>query len=60
MGKEAESPLSSLYVALGRMTSLKRLRVFQCRQGLPFTLAQGPHIRSESIAARMRSRADSN
>ncbi|KAH9898025.1 hypothetical protein C8Q73DRAFT_640856 [Cubamyces lactineus] len=43
--KEAESPLSSLYVALGRMTSLKRLRVFQCRQGLPFALAQGPHIR---------------
>ncbi|KAJ8494639.1 hypothetical protein ONZ51_g2227 [Trametes cubensis] len=43
--READTPLSSLYVALGRMTSLKRLRVFQCRQGLPYPLAQGPHIR---------------
>ncbi|KAL7285191.1 LOW QUALITY PROTEIN: hypothetical protein ACG7TL_000284 [Trametes sanguinea] len=39
-GKEAEdsAPLSSLHVALARMTSLKRLRVFQCRQGLPLNL----------------------
>ncbi|OSD03590.1 hypothetical protein PYCCODRAFT_1466958 [Trametes coccinea BRFM310] len=38
--REAEdsAPLSSLHVALARMTSLKRLRVFQCRQGLPLNL----------------------
>ncbi|KAF9822053.1 hypothetical protein IEO21_00047 [Rhodonia placenta] len=29
------APLSHLYAALRRMISLKRLRVFQCRQGVP-------------------------
>ncbi|KAH9950483.1 hypothetical protein B0H21DRAFT_819283 [Amylocystis lapponica] len=34
--KEAvPTPLSNLHLALRRMTSIKRLRVFQCRQGLP-------------------------
>ena len=28
-------PLSNLHLALRQMTSLKRLRIFQCRQGLP-------------------------
>ncbi|TBU62024.1 hypothetical protein BD310DRAFT_919461 [Dichomitus squalens] len=33
-----DTPLSSLHIALGRMTSLRRLRVFPCRQGLPLNL----------------------
>ncbi|KZT05954.1 uncharacterized protein LAESUDRAFT_207336 [Laetiporus sulphureus 93-53] len=35
---QAALPLSVLYLALRRMTSLRRLRVFQCRQGLPVDL----------------------
>ncbi|KAI0375379.1 hypothetical protein BV20DRAFT_1117762 [Pilatotrama ljubarskyi] len=35
---QEDAPLSSLHVALDRMTALKRLRVFQCRQGLPINL----------------------
>ncbi|OBZ79999.1 hypothetical protein A0H81_00939 [Grifola frondosa] len=34
-GPQSVTPLSSLHLALYRMTSLKRLRIFQCRQGLP-------------------------
>ncbi|PCH33781.1 hypothetical protein WOLCODRAFT_147864 [Wolfiporia cocos MD-104 SS10] len=42
--KEADSasPLSNLHIALRRMPSLKRLRVFPCRQGLPFSLQRVP------------------
>ncbi|KAI0756625.1 hypothetical protein C8Q80DRAFT_1264661 [Daedaleopsis nitida] len=35
---ETVTPLSNLHIALARMTALKRLRVFQCRQGLPINL----------------------
>ncbi|PIL31590.1 hypothetical protein GSI_06292 [Ganoderma sinense ZZ0214-1] len=35
---ETDTPLSNLHIALGRMTSLRHLRVFQCRQGLPINL----------------------
>ncbi|KAI0778562.1 hypothetical protein BD413DRAFT_489976 [Trametes elegans] len=35
---QEDTPLSSLHLALRRMTALKRLRVFQCRQGLPINL----------------------
>ncbi|KAI0361206.1 hypothetical protein OH77DRAFT_1443378 [Trametes cingulata] len=35
---QEDKPLSSLHVALDRMTALRRLRVFQCRQGLPINL----------------------
>ncbi|KAI0734528.1 hypothetical protein C8Q72DRAFT_949006 [Fomitopsis betulina] len=32
------APLSHLHLALRRMTSLQRLRVFQCHRGLPITI----------------------
>ncbi|KAH9849723.1 hypothetical protein C2E23DRAFT_783612 [Lenzites betulinus] len=32
------SPLSTVHIVLRRMTALSRLRVFQCRQGLPLKL----------------------
>ncbi|KAI0639781.1 hypothetical protein C8Q77DRAFT_86036 [Trametes polyzona] len=38
LGEGEDSPLSSLHAVLGRMTALKQLRVFECRQGLPLNL----------------------
>ncbi|KAI0673513.1 hypothetical protein C8Q78DRAFT_629755 [Trametes maxima] len=35
---QEDAPLSSLHAALARMTALSRLRVFECRQGLPINL----------------------
>ena len=43
-----DTPLSSLHLALRRMTALKRLRVFQCRQGLPINLQNTMSLHSES------------
>ncbi|RDX52060.1 hypothetical protein OH76DRAFT_1400979 [Lentinus brumalis] len=35
---QEDTPLSNLHLALARMTALRRLRVFQCTQGLPINL----------------------
>ena len=45
--KQDDTPLSNLYLALARMTALRRLRVFQCRQGLPINLQNTVSLHSE-------------
>ncbi|KAI0721251.1 hypothetical protein C8T65DRAFT_705297 [Cerioporus squamosus] len=35
---QEDTPLSNLHLALARMTAFRRLRVFQCTQGLPINL----------------------
>ena len=47
---EADTPLSALHIALGRMTSLRHLRVFQCRQGLPLNLQNTMNMHSKCEA----------
>ncbi|KAI0931982.1 hypothetical protein AcW1_000755 [Taiwanofungus camphoratus] len=47
MNRKEARPLSSLHLALRRMTALNHLRVFQCRQGIPIIL---PRLNSTGIA----------
>ncbi|KAI1793928.1 hypothetical protein LXA43DRAFT_1120387 [Ganoderma leucocontextum] len=50
---EPDTPLSNLHIALSRMTSLRRLRVFQCRQGLSINLQSTMSLhRSRPLALR--------
>lgn len=44
------APLSNLHIALGRMTTLRHLRVFQCRQGLPINLQNTMNLHSKCEA----------
>lgn len=48
---QPDAPLSNLHIALARMTALRRLRVFQCRQGLPINLQNTMKLHSKCVAA---------
>ncbi len=47
---KSDTPLSILHIALARMTALRRLRVFQCRQGLPINLHNTMNLHSKCVA----------